>query len=256
MATTDDKIELENRRAEVKHELDSLRAWQKSRWLVIIPSFIIVLICAFFYFIFRGDYSDWLHDRRLLFTFLLTILAATIFLSGLFAISQHVSQRNREKELLSQVATLGSEKIQDNLEENFFTNLVKINFKYIDKYYLQTQIQADKSFLIAVVSAIIAFVIIISGIVLMYFNKINSAYIATGAGVLSQFISAVFFYLYNKTIVKMGEYHEKLVLTQNISLALKITEQMPDIDKTKAQTLLIEQLTKDINLHLASRPEN
>src|SRR6185312_16701793 len=33
--------------------------------------------------------------------------------------------------------------LQENLQEDFFTKLVNINFKYIDKYYLQTQVQAD-----------------------------------------------------------------------------------------------------------------
>ena len=49
-------------------------------------------------------------------------------------------------------------------------------------------------------------------------------YVVTAAGILSEFIAAVFFYLYNKTIQKMREYHQKLVLTQNISLALKISD--------------------------------
>jgi len=166
--------------------------------------------------------------------------------------------RNRldEKALLEELSLLGSEQLQNEIQEDFFTNLVKINFKYIDKYYLQTQIQADRSFTISLISAIVAFLIIICGITLMFYGKVNSAYIAAGTGILSEFISAVFFYLYNRTTIKMGEYHQKLVLTQNISLALKITEQMPLEDKIKAQTMLIEQLTKDVNLHLVSRKED
>jgi hypothetical protein len=49
----------------------------------------------------------------------------------------------------------------------------------------------------------------------------------------------------------MGVYHQKLVLTQNIGIALKITESLPEEGRAKAQHLLVEQLTSDINAHLS-----
>jgi len=124
---------------------------------------------------------------------------------------------------------IGAKELKQNLDteagEDFFTQLVKINFKYLDQYYLQTEEQADKSFWISEIVSIIGFIIIIIGIVLMCFREQHDAgYMATSAGILSEFISAVFFYLYNKTILKMSEYHQKLVLTQNISLALKTAD--------------------------------
>jgi uncharacterized membrane protein YhdT len=164
-----------------------------------------------------------------------------------------LSESNKVNSILSEISEKDVENLQENIEEDFFTNLVKINFRYIDKYYLQTQIQADKSFILSVWASIISFVIIISGIILMYLGKTDSSIIATSAGVLSELVAAIFFYLYNKTIAKMGEYHHKLVLTQNISLALKITETMDGEAKGSAQMHLIEQLTKDINLHIASK---
>jgi hypothetical protein len=36
--------------------------------------------------------------------------------------------------------TKGAQELQERLDENFFTNLIRINFKYIDAYYLQTQV--------------------------------------------------------------------------------------------------------------------
>ncbi len=45
----------------------------------------------------------------------------------------------------SLLAGAGIEKLQETLEDDFFTKLVKINFKYIDQYYLQTQSQADRA---------------------------------------------------------------------------------------------------------------
>ena len=151
---------------------------------------------------------------------------------------------------------LGATAIKENLDsddgERFFTQLVEINFKYLDQYYLQTQEQANKSFWITAISSIMGFLLIIVGVILMY-NGVSSApgYVATSAGVISEFIASVFFYLYNRTILKMSEYHQKLVLTQNISLALKTADSLTE---TKEKTLetIIDRLTCDINNHLTA----
>jgi hypothetical protein len=145
-----------------------------------------------------------------------------------------------------------SEELQGALEQDFVTNLVRINFKYIDAYYLQTRIQADKSFTFTVFAAMVSLGLIIAGIILTFFDKQSSATISAAAGVLGQFISAVFFYLYNQTVAKMADYHRKLVFTQNIGLALKISDGLPTEEKTKAQVSLIETLSTNINQYLAA----
>jgi len=158
-----------------------------------------------------------------------------------------------------QLAKFGSDELKDKLEENFFTKLVQINFKYLDQYYLQTQEQAEKSFRLSVFVSIAGFLIIATGIFILYYrpngNEKIAGYVTTGAGTLSQFISAVFFYLYNQTILKMSQYHQKLVLTQNISLALKMTDDMDKESKTKALEILIDRLTADVNKYLTDNKE-
>ena len=158
------------------------------------------------------------------------------------------------KNISSKALKLSTDYLQDTLEEDFFNKLVKINFKYIDKYYDQTQNQADKSFKLSLVVAVLAFIIIVCGIVLMLQNKAEAGKIITASGVLSEFIAAVFFYLYNKTITKMSEYHQKLVLTQNIGLALKIVETLPDDEKVVAKAGLVKNLTESVNKYLVQRP--
>lgn len=145
-----------------------------------------------------------------------------------------------------------AESLQEALEVDFFNNLVKINFKYLDKYYLQTQVQANKSFWMSVFAAVVGFIIIIIGIILMFFDKTNPAYITTATGVISESIAAIFFYLYNKTIIKMSDYHQKLVVTQNISLALKISQELPENDRVKSQVSLINSLTQNVNKYLVN----
>lgn len=157
------------------------------------------------------------------------------------------------RQVQSRNLTQKTEELQEELEKDFFTNLVRINFKYLDKYYLQTQEQGDKSFLLSAAAAVAGLSIIVAGITLMFFDKAQPAYLTTAAGVLSEFIAAVFFYLYNKTILSMSQYHQKLVITQNIALALKITGELPDADRVRSQLALVEALTKDVNQLLSGR---
>jgi hypothetical protein len=167
----------------------------------------------------------------------------TTFYYGIYWLIRRSAYRSIVRQGRTQDLTEKAEALQDELEKDFFTNLVRINFKYLDKYYLQTQEQGDKSFLLCCAAALIGLMIIIAGIILMFTEKTTPAYLTTAAGALSEFIAAVFFYLYNKTILSMGTYHQKLVITQNIALALKITGDFPD-----------QERTKDVNQLLAGVP--
>jgi hypothetical protein len=143
--------------------------------------------------------------------------------------------------------------LQEQLETgDFFTTLIRINFRYIDKYYLQTQVQADKSFYLSAAAAIVSLIMILAGIGMMFVGKTNPALLTTASGVLGECIASVFFFLYNRTVSEMSKYHQKLVLTQNISLALKMAEQLPDSQKSTAQMTLIECLSRDINMYLCA----
>ncbi|RME02205.1 MAG: hypothetical protein D6814_00015, partial [Calditrichaeota bacterium] len=150
----------------------------------------------------------------------------------------------------------GTDELQEQIQQDFFTKLVKINFKYIDQYYLQTQEQANKSFALSAFAAVVGLAIIVTGIIMMFLGRIQAAYLTTATGLVSEFISGAFFYLYNRTILKMSEYHQKLVLTQNIGLALKISETLPEAAKVQSQQKLIERLTENINLYLAHPPQD
>jgi len=177
------------------------------------------------------------------------------FFIGVSVLARYVTRSRLERQLATRITTQKAEELQEKLDENFFTNLVKINFKYIDQYYLQTQLQADKSFLLCAIAALISLLVIVAGIVMLFVKQTGkeAGYVATAAGTLGEFIAAVFFYLYNRTITKMGEYHQKLVLTQNVSLALKISEELPSAEQVVARAKLIDYLSKDINLFLTAK---
>ena len=48
----------------------------------------------------------------------------------------------------------------------------------------------------------------------------------------------------------MSQYHQKLVITQNVSLALKTAENLSDPEKGTAMVAIIKELTKNVNAYL------
>ena len=113
-----------------------------------------------------------------------------------------------------------------------------------------TREQAQKGFFVTVCISIFGAALIGVGILAMFLEKVEPSYITCASGVITEFISAIFFYLYNKTVTSMSKYHNKLVLSQNISIALKVADTLPDSDKTKAKNTIIDELLKDVNSYL------
>lgn len=142
--------------------------------------------------------------------------------------------------------------ISSDDEEDLLKNSLQMSYKYLDQYYLQTREQAQKGFFVTITVSICGAIIIGIGIIAMFVGKGNAAYITAASGVITEFIAAVFFYLYNKTIQSMGTYHNKLVLSQNIAFALKISDSLSDDIKNESKKSIIEELIKDINNHINS----
>jgi hypothetical protein len=236
------------KRIYLEEQIKKLRAPVFSKRNVLLGSLAAFAALLWFGYEFRDNITE--HPIYILWVFLGIVAYIALILA--LQIPVRAFWRAKLERDLSTGLTLRSEELQEKLDENFFTNLVKINFKYIDKYYLQTQVQANKSFALTAAAACVSFLIIVAGILILFFDpsRIQPGYVATVSGILGEFIAAVFFYLYNRTITKMGEYHEKLVLTQNIGLALRITEALPLPEKTSAQVRLVEALCQDINQYL------
>lgn len=136
------------------------------------------------------------------------------------------------------------------VQEDIFENSIKMSYKYLDEYYAQTRDQARKGFIITFCVAIFGALLVGFGILMMFLEKTNPSYITCASGVITEFIAAIFFYLYNKTITSMSNYHNKLVLSHNISIALRVADSLPEMDKVQTKDEIIKELLKDINSHL------
>lgn len=140
--------------------------------------------------------------------------------------------------------------MQDKVDEDIFENSIKMSYKYLDQYYLQTREHAQRGFFVTVCVSVLGAILIGIGVIAMFLDRVAPSYITCASGVITEFIAAIFFYLYNKTIASMSRYHNKLVLSQNISIALKVADSLPTDDKVKAKNSIVNELLKDINTYL------
>lgn len=109
--------------------------------------------------------------------------------------------------------------------EEVFKYLLLVDLSYLEGYVAQTRMQAEQSFQLCKRVAIAGFVILAIGIGIGITSnlikgwQLEVAYLAGVAGVLTEFISGVFFYLYNRTLQQLNLFHDKLVATQQMSMS-------------------------------------
>ena len=53
----------------------------------------------------------------------------------------------------------------------------------------------------------------------------------------------------------MSKYHNKLVLSHNVSIALKVADSLPSDEKAKTKNLIVTELLKDINTYLVKNDD-
>jgi Cyanobacterial TRADD-N associated 2-Transmembrane domain len=150
-------------------------------------------------------------------------------------------------------ARLGIVQIASELPDDLESKLISLNLKYQDRYYLETGLQANKSFYASLMVAILGFIMVCTAIVLFFYEKITAAYVTVAAGAITEFISAVFFYLFNKTILSMASYHQRLLFTQNIALSLKLVHSLPEDKRLPLIERIVAELTRDLNLYLGGQ---
>lgn len=95
-------------------------------------------------------------------------------------------------------------------------------------FYESTQFQHKVSFWACVAAATIGLIVVVLALLIYLHDsaRLNEAVILGVAGVLSEFISAVFLYLHNKNIVQVNAGFEKLIKLQDTTQAIELVERM------------------------------
>lgn len=138
-------------------------------------------------------------------------------------------------------------KLEEATGEDVFKYLLLMNTAALEDYVAQTRLQAQQSFRLSSAISVIGFLLLGVGIALGFYlgttgKDLDSAYLASAAGVLTEFISGVFFYLFNKTLQQLNRFHDKLITSQHISLSFMATSQLSEAAKRDAQKAELAKL--------------
>ena len=217
--------------------------------------FIILTVAAYnIYPIDHGSYSPPMDYLSFCTHYHLDISILLFFLCAVFYVltcsSTAMSRHKRLSNLEAHIYAYERFQLQRNMEKDLYETSIQMSYKYLDQYYRETREQASRGFFITLIVSIIGTLIMVIGIISMFFNATSAAYVTTASGVIIEFISSIFFHLYNKTIQSMGNYHNKLVLSQNVAIALKVSETIDGPEKNAVKRDMIRALTADINQHI------
>lgn len=136
-------------------------------------------------------------------------------------------------------------KLESATGDGVFKYVLLMNVSALEGYVAQTRIQAAQSFRLSQIVAVVGFLLIATGVAAGIYLSVtrqrvlDMAYIASGAGILTEFVSGVFFYLYNRTLHQINRFHDKLVAMEQTSMSLLASSQIKDESKRDDATLTL-----------------
>lgn len=140
---------------------------------------------------------------------------------------------------------------QEAIKDDFTDALLTLSYRYLDQYYLQVRRHSERCLVLTLVFATFGGLTVLASVLGgVFFHLAAQSYIATGAGLIMQFFSAVFFYLYSQTTREMNSYYNRLVLAQNLAVAVKAAELLEDAKREEELTAIITALISDYNKYL------
>lgn len=185
---------------------------------------------------------------------LLFVLTPIAFISSLLIVLPYYF--NKKRKLRNNItfevdrANCYSNDVAVTDAQSYFSKLEKTNLITLEKLYISSQWQVDRSFMFVSVAAALGFCLILLGVGLHLLDKADAATTTAISGTISECFSAIVFVLYNKSIEKQTRYHSKILLTQNITSAIRIAESLPIEAQLNAKLKVIDHILCDINERL------
>jgi len=113
----------------------------------------------------------------------------------------------------------------------------------LQEYYEVNLDHARWSFWAALGSVVVGLIVLLVGVYMLYTKSgIEAGVTATVAGVLSEFISATFFYLYNKNLKQLNLFYEKLIKFQDTYWAMGLVNHLPESERAGMWKVIITKL--------------
>ena len=150
---------------------------------------------------------------------LTSVLTNPLLWQSAFTILDSLNEAREERKSYTQ-------KLETAVGDEAFKYLLLINTYALEEYVAMTRLQAEQSFRLSKIASVIGFGLLIIGIVLGIYSNLSggsildAAYLTSIAGILTEFIAGVFFYLYNRTLQQLNLFHDKMIASQHVATSL------------------------------------
>lgn len=192
-----------------------------------------------------GGIKDWLLKLSIHPFFSITLSLGVVAIVGYL-----IRSMSLEVAVMSEIDLLKSKKriaarlpsetpaVQDERSQSYFDSLVKINVENLAEYYSLVKVHTNNSFRASLLAGVIGFSFILIGVIAGFggAETATPAKIAAIAGVITEFVSGIFFYLYNRTVRQLKDYHDSLLSVQNVLLSLKLVNDTEDVSAKRDMT--------------------
>lgn len=207
-------LEIENDITKAKHNLQ----FNKSTSLILLGASLIVILLAATSFILQ--WKIWI-SVSLIVVFVIILFLTIGFGAEYFSSKAEIESLQSKRNIISGLPLNPEDKPQ------YYESLLQLNIENLDAYYRMVKIHTAQSFRVSLILSSIGILLITIGLGLGFNNtgdKAVIAYITAGSGVLIEIISSLLFYLYNKTVRQLKDYHDSLINAQNIFLSFKLVD--------------------------------
>lgn len=177
---------------------------------------------------------------------ILLFFISFLFLAASFSTSKQSKLKNEIESLEQKKKYLLEPRGIKNSTKHFDT-LVSINIKNLDEYYNLVKKSNKNSFNVSLGMTIIGILFIMIGLAYSYFNPQvqQISYIISASGVVIEIVSGLLFYLYNRSVIQLKEYHDSLINVQNVLLSFKLIDDLKSEEKkSEIMRQMIEYLVK------------
>ncbi len=131
--------------------------------------------------------------------------------------------------------------IQDQSDYDVFKLLYK-NVRESTEYYIISKRQANKSFTLAIISCFLGVIIYICGFLIVAILDKDITLFTTISGTVVELIAGLSFWVYNKCVKQLSEYHKRLSSTEKYLTSIQMADKMSEDGREEMYRWLIQNV--------------
>ncbi len=174
---------------------------------------------------------------------IIILIATFVFFVSLFGLITAMISKTTIKENINikQEAEDVVKDIQNQPDYDVFKLLYK-NVRESTEYYIISKRQANKSFLLSIISCIFGTIIYMCGFLVVAFFDKYIAIFTTIAGTIIELIAGLSFWMYNKSLKQLNEYHKRLSSTEKYLISIQMADKLESVERVKMYRWIIERV--------------